>query len=50
MTLASKKIKNILHLETEIGNLEFVVPDMVIGELTRISKGDNKKKVLHLMP
>jgi uncharacterized protein len=49
MTLASKKIKNISSLDTEIGNLEFVVPDLVIGELTRISKASDKKKVRHLM-
>ncbi len=48
MVLASKKIKNISSLETEIGNLEFVVPNLVVGELERISKGDNKKKVQHL--
>ena len=49
MVLASKKIKNISSLETEIGNLEFVVPDLVIEELTKISKTSDKKKVLHLM-
>lgn len=48
MALASKKIKNISHLETEIGDLQFVVPDLVTGELARISKGNSKKKVLHL--
>jgi uncharacterized protein len=48
MVLASKKIKNISSLETEIGNLEFVVPDLVIEELTRISKTSDKKKVQHL--
>ncbi len=48
MVLASKKIKNISRLDTEIGNLEFVVPDLVIDELTRISKASDKKKVLHL--
>ncbi len=49
MVLASKKIKNISSLETEIGSLEFVVPDLVIEELTKISKTSDKKKVLHLM-
>ncbi|MGI0087108.1 MAG: hypothetical protein ACREBI_03995 [Nitrosotalea sp.] len=48
MVLASKKIKNISSLDIEIGNLEFVVPDLVIEELTRISKASDKKKVLHL--
>lgn len=50
MVLGSKRIKNISALETEIGNLEFVVPDMVIGELERLSKGNSKKKVRHLLP
>jgi uncharacterized protein len=45
MLLASKKIKNISHLETEIGEMEFIVPDMVVDELTNISKSDSKKKV-----
>jgi uncharacterized protein len=48
MVLASKKIKNISSLETEIGDLEFVVPDLVIEELARISKASDKKKVPHL--
>jgi uncharacterized protein len=42
--LASKKIKNISSLDTEIGNLEFVVPDLVIDELVKISNGNNNKK------
>lgn len=49
MVLGSKKIKNISSLDTEIGNLEFVVPDLVIDELARISKTNDKKKVQHLM-
>ena len=49
MVLASKKIKNISSLEIEIGSLEFVIPDLVIEELTKISKTSDKKKVLHLM-
>ncbi|MDE1725767.1 MAG: hypothetical protein KGH89_00700 [Thaumarchaeota archaeon] len=49
MILASKKIKNISSLETEIGDLELVVPDLVVGELKRLSKTNGKKKVLHLM-
>lgn len=51
MLLASKNIKNISNLETEIGAIEFVVPDMVIKELERISQGKTvKKKLLQLMP
>ena len=51
MLLASKNIKNISNLETEIGEIEFVVPDMVIKELERISDGKTiKKKLPHLVP
>ena len=51
MLLASKNIKNISNLETEIGTIEFVVPDMVIKELERISHGKTvKKKLPRLMP
>ena len=51
MLLASKNIKNISNLETEIGEIEFVVPDMVIKELERISDGKTiKKKLPRLMP
>ena len=45
MALASRKIKNIESLETEIGNLEFVVPDLVASELAKLSRGNSKKKV-----
>ena len=50
MLLASKNIKNISNLGTEIGTIEFTVPDMVIKELERISRGKTvKKKLPHLM-
>ncbi len=49
MILASKRIKNISSVETEIGTLEYVVPNMVIKELERITV-DNKKKALLRMP
>lgn len=45
MILASKRIKNISNVETEIGALEYVVPDMVVKELEKIS-GNDKKKAL----
>ncbi len=48
MILASKRIKNISSVETEIGSLEYVVPDMVVKELEKIS-GNDKKKALHRM-
>ena len=44
MLLASKRIKNISNIETEIGTIEFVVPDLVVHELETISL-NNKKKV-----
>lgn len=50
MLLGSKRIKNIRSIETEIGDLEFAVPNLVMGELERISKGHSKKKVQHLGP
>ena len=50
MLLASKNIKNISNLETEIGTIDFIVPGVVINELERISHGSIvKKKLLHLM-
>ncbi|VVC05643.1 Uncharacterised protein [uncultured archaeon] len=44
MLIASKKIKNISYLEEEIGTLDFVVPDLVVDELVRISNSNSKKK------
>ena len=38
MILASTNVKNISNLDTEIGTIEFMVPDMVIEELEKISK------------
>ncbi|MGI0017815.1 MAG: hypothetical protein ACREA1_03820 [Nitrosotalea sp.] len=43
--LASRRIKNISSVETEIGSLEYVVPNMVVKELEKITM-DNKKKAL----
>lgn len=34
------------NLETEIGTIEFIVPDLVIRELERISQGKTVKKKL----
>jgi rRNA-processing protein FCF1 len=47
MLLSSRRIKNINSLETEIGNLEFLVPDLVISELEKISSSNDKKKAMH---
>ena len=49
MLLASRRIKNISNIETEIGTMEYVIPDMVVRELERITM-DNKKKVSLKMP
>jgi len=50
MILASKNVKNISNIDTEIGTIEFTVPDMVINELEILSKDNNlKKKLLRLM-
>lgn len=49
MILASKNIKNISNLDTEIGTIEFTVPDIVITELERLSQDKNLKKKLSLL-
>jgi uncharacterized protein len=49
MILASKNIKNISNLDTEIGIIEFTVPDIVITELGRLSQDKNLKKKLPLL-
>ena len=49
MILASKRIKNISSIETEIGTMEYVIPDLVVKELERISSAGNKKKVTQKM-
>lgn len=41
--IATKRIKNISNIETEIGSIQFVVPDIVIQELEKLSKNDKKK-------
>jgi len=50
MILASRRIKNISSIGTEIGTIEYVIPDLVVKELERISNMDNKKKVMPIMP
>jgi uncharacterized protein len=42
--IATKRIKNISNLETEIGQVQFLVPDVVIKELEKLSKQDEKKQ------
>lgn len=41
--LATKRIKNISTLETEIGSLQFVIPDVVVNELQNLLKNEKKK-------
>ena len=42
--LATTRIKNISNIETEIGSLQFLIPDVVENELHNLSK-DEKKKI-----
>ena len=41
--IATKRIKNISNLETEIGQVQFLVPDVVIKELEKLGDQDEKK-------
>ncbi|MDH2906976.1 MAG: hypothetical protein PXX83_02640 [Candidatus Nitrosotalea sp.] len=41
--VASTRIKNISNVETEIGTLEYIVPNMVIRELEKLALDDKKK-------
>lgn len=43
--LATHRIKNLTSLETEIGRIQFVVPDTVITELTKLSELEDKKMI-----
>ncbi|MFQ6025873.1 MAG: twitching motility protein PilT, partial [Nitrosopumilaceae archaeon] len=46
MILASEEIKNISKLETELGTIEFIVPNLVVKELKRLSEDNVQKKDL----
>jgi len=41
--LANNRIKNISTLETEIGDIRFVVPDVVLAELEKLGRVEEKK-------
>ncbi len=41
--LATTRIKNISTLETDIGAIQFTLPDVVINELENLSKQEQKK-------
>ena len=44
--LATKRIKNISNLETEVGPIQFVVPDIVVKELQKLGSEDKKQKLI----
>ena len=41
--LATRKIKNLDSIYTEIGNIEFVIPLVVLNELEQLTKNQNKQ-------
>lgn len=41
--LATKRIKNLSQLDTEIGQIQFVVPSVVISELNKLLSNETKK-------
>jgi len=41
--LATTRIKNISTLETDIGAIQFILPDVVMNELENLSKQEKKK-------
>ena len=41
--LATKRIKNLSQLDTEIGQIQFVVPTVVINELNKLLSNETKK-------
>ena len=43
ITIATKRIKNLSTLDTEIGQIQFVVPEVVVNELKSLSHEPNKK-------
>jgi rRNA-processing protein FCF1 len=44
--LATKKIKNIDNLETEIGQIQFIVPDVVRKELQCLCENKSKRQAV----
>ena len=46
--LATKKIKNIDNLDTEIGQIQFIVPDVVRKELQRLCENKSKRQAVLL--
>ena len=44
--LSTKKIKNLSNIETEIGSINFVVPQIVIKELKHLLDDPDKKNII----
>jgi rRNA-processing protein FCF1 len=42
--LANHKIKNLTTLDTDIGEIQFLVPDIVLSELNNLAKKEEKTK------
>ena len=42
--LSTRKIKNLDSVNTEIGQIQFVVPSVVLSELEKLSKTEEKKQ------
>lgn len=42
--LANHRIKNLATLDTDIGNIRFLVPDIVFLELAKLAKQEDKTK------
>ena len=42
--LANHRIKNLATLDTDIGEIQFLVPDIVLAELTKLAKKEEKTK------
>ncbi|KAG2476604.1 MAG: putative Ribonuclease VapC4 [Nitrosopumilales archaeon] len=46
--LATKKIKNMDNLDTEIGQIQFIVPDVVRKELQQLCENKSKRQAVLL--
>jgi len=46
--LATNRIKNIDNLDVEIGQINFVVPQVVLNELSELEKNPDKKQDIQL--
>lgn len=44
MVLVSKPIKQVPRIESELGRLDFLVPDIVVGELERVMEKAGPKR------